>query len=33
LSSVVSDLLGASGQRILRALAQGETGPARRARG
>jgi transposase len=29
LSSVVSDLLGASGQRILRALAQGETDPAR----
>src|SRR6266849_614121 len=28
LSSVVSDLLGASGQRILRALAQGETDPA-----
>ncbi|MGH9629463.1 MAG: IS110 family transposase [Bryobacteraceae bacterium] len=28
LSSVVSDLLGASGQRILRALAQGETEPA-----
>src|SRR5207248_817716 len=29
LSSVVSDLLGASGQRILRAMAQGETDPAR----
>jgi transposase len=29
LSSVVSDLLGASGQRILRALAAGETDPAR----
>jgi len=29
LSSVVSDLLGASGLRILRALAQGETDPAR----
>jgi len=29
LSSVVSDLLGASGQRILRALAQGETDPVR----
>jgi transposase len=29
LSSVVSDLLGASGQRILRALARGETDPAR----
>jgi transposase len=29
LSSIVSDLLGASGQRILRALAQGETDPAR----
>lgn len=29
LSSVVSDLLGASGQRILRALAQGETDPTR----
>jgi transposase len=29
LSSVVSDLLGASGQRILRALALGETDPAR----
>ena len=29
LSSVVSDLLGASGQRILRALAQGESDPAR----
>jgi transposase len=29
LSSVVSDLLGASGQRILRALAQGETDPCR----
>src|ERR1700719_1289801 len=29
LSSVVSALLGASGQRILRALAQGETDPAR----
>jgi transposase len=27
LSSVISDLLGASGYRILRALAQGETGP------
>jgi transposase len=29
LSSVVSDLLGASGQRILRAIAAGETDPAR----
>ena len=29
LSSVVSDLLGASGQRILRAIATGETDPAR----
>jgi len=29
LSSVVSDLLGASGQRILRAMAAGETDPAR----
>jgi transposase len=29
LSSVVSDLLGASGQRILRAIAGGETDPAR----
>jgi transposase len=29
LSSVISDLLGASGQRILRALAQGETDPVR----
>jgi transposase len=29
LSSVVSDLLGASGQRILRAMAQGERDPAR----
>jgi hypothetical protein len=29
LSSVVSDLLGARGQRSLRARAQGETGPAR----
>lgn len=29
LSSVISDLLGASGQRILRALAAGETDPAR----
>jgi transposase len=32
LSSVVSDLLGASGQRILRALAEGETDPARLAK-
>jgi transposase len=32
LSSVVSDLLGASGQRILHALAQGETDPARLAK-
>jgi len=32
LSSVVSDLLGASGQRILRAMAQGETDPARLAK-
>ena len=32
LSSVVSDLLGASGQRILRALAQGETDPAQLAK-
>jgi transposase len=29
LSSLVSDLLGASGRRILRALAEGETDPAR----
>jgi len=32
LSSVVSDLLGASGQRILRALAKGETNPAQLAK-
>jgi transposase len=32
LSSIVSDLLGASGQRILRALAEGETDPARLAK-
>jgi transposase len=32
LSSVVSDLLGASGQRILHVLAQGETDPARLAK-
>src|SRR5438128_9707121 len=29
LSSVVSDLLGASGRRILRAMAEGETNPVR----
>jgi transposase len=32
LSSVVSDLLGASGQRMLRALAEGETDPAQLAK-